>query len=102
MKRTRDYRRSVTKNHIIRKKRIGRRILGDDWYDNDNQYSKNKIFCSCPMCRSYNFYLGEFALKRFQNAVDSQVDDAGESDLKIRIPNRFIHWRSSRRSHGWK
>ena len=21
-----------------------------DWYDNLHQYSKNKIFCSCPLC----------------------------------------------------
>ncbi len=22
-----------------------------DWYDNLHQYSKNKVHCSCPMCR---------------------------------------------------
>ena len=35
----------------IRKRRI---IIayGWDYYDNLHQYSKNKIHCSCPMCRA--------------------------------------------------
>lgn len=40
----------------IRKRRIDRELKGTrncrDWYDNLHQYSKNTIFCSCPMCRS--------------------------------------------------
>ena len=38
----------------IRKRRIDReRNPNDihDWYDNLHQYSKNKIHCSCPICR---------------------------------------------------
>ena len=38
----------------IRKRRIDReRDPNDthDWYDNLHQYSKNKIHCSCPLCR---------------------------------------------------
>lgn len=38
----------------IRKRRLDRTIYGNtrDWYDNLHQYSKNKIFCSCPLCRA--------------------------------------------------
>ena len=38
----------------IRKRRIDRERSPNnlhDWYDNLHQYSKNKIHCSCPMCR---------------------------------------------------
>ena len=35
----------------IRKRRIIRQY-GFDYYDNLHQYSKNKIHCSCPMCRA--------------------------------------------------
>lgn len=39
----------------IRKRRIDRFLDGtspyrQDYYDNLHQYSKNKIFCSCPLC----------------------------------------------------
>ena len=38
----------------IRKRRIDRERNTNgihDWYDNLHQYSKNKIHCSCPICR---------------------------------------------------
>ena len=38
----------------IRKRNIVRDVYGwsEGWYDNLHQYSKNKIHCSCPLCRS--------------------------------------------------
>ena len=102
MKRTREYRRSVAESHIARKKWISNTLYHFDWYRNDNQYSKNKVFCSCPMWRGYNMYLGEMELKRFQMELDSQTEEMNDLDLRVRVPNRYIHWRSSRRSHGWK
>lgn len=38
----------------IRKKRIVHEVYRWDegYYDNLHQYSKNKIFCSCPLCRA--------------------------------------------------
>ncbi len=36
----------------IRKHDICEKHYGFEWYDNLHQYSKNKIHCSCPMCRS--------------------------------------------------
>ena len=35
----------------IRKQKICKTMYGFDWYDNLHQYSKNKIHCSCGMCR---------------------------------------------------
>ena len=39
----------VTK--AIRKRSICNTMYGKDWYDNLHQYSKNKVHCSCNMCR---------------------------------------------------
>ena len=50
--RTRAERRHESVNKALRKQRIVRSCYGMDWYDNLHQYSKNKIHCSCPMCRS--------------------------------------------------
>ena len=38
----------------IRKRNIVHHIYGwnEGWYDNLHQYSKNKIHCSCPICRA--------------------------------------------------
>lgn len=38
--------------HAIRKQRLVRALQRFDWYDNLHQYSKNKIHCSCPLCRA--------------------------------------------------
>ena len=35
----------------IRKKKIADAVCWTDFYDNLHQYSKNKIHCSCGMCR---------------------------------------------------
>jgi len=101
MKRNRDYRRSVAETHIARKKWISKHIYFFDWYNNDNQYSKNKVHCSCGMCRGYSNYLQEMYLKSLQKEVDQNCEEVGVS-LSVRIPNRFVHFRSRRHSHGWK
>lgn len=96
MKRTKDYRRSMAKTHIAHKKWICKHVYDWMWYDNDNQYSKNKVHCSCCMCRSYHQYLGKFNLRSVQEEFNCL-----DKDLKVRIPNRYAHWRSSRHSYGW-
>ena len=35
----------------IRKQNISKMVYRMDWYDNLHQYSKNKVHCSCGMCR---------------------------------------------------
>lgn len=37
----------------IRKRKIVEEVYKwpEGWYDNLHQYSKNKIYCSCPLCR---------------------------------------------------
>ena len=50
--RTRAEKRHNDWRKAIRKRNIDRDIHnGPDWFDNLHQYSKNKIFCSCPLCR---------------------------------------------------
>lgn len=44
-KRHNDWRKAIRKRKIIN-------AYGWDYYDNLHQYSKNKIHCSCPMCRA--------------------------------------------------
>ena len=35
----------------MRKRRLCREVHGNDWYKSLHEYSKNKIHCSCGMCR---------------------------------------------------
>ena len=48
-KRHNDYKKAIHKREIDRDIN-GANIFFHDWYDNLHQYSKNKIFCSCPQC----------------------------------------------------
>ena len=59
MSRTRAYTRKMRAKHIKRKKRITSHYPGSDtfpYYSCDGIYSKNKIHCSCRMCRSKDYY----------------------------------------------
>ena len=44
-------RRKKDVNKALRKRNISKHALGWNWYNNLHQYSKNKIHCSCPLCR---------------------------------------------------
>lgn len=39
-----------------RKQTISRSVYGLDWYRNLHQYSKNKVHCSCGLCRFKSTY----------------------------------------------
>ncbi len=55
MERGRIYTRKMRAKHIRRKKRIAGRYWRADeypYYPYDGMYSKNKIHCSCPLCRA--------------------------------------------------
>ena len=48
--------RKMAKKKARRKQWIVKHCYGWDYYDNLHQYSKNKIHCSCPLCRSIFFF----------------------------------------------
>lgn len=59
----RSYTRKMDWKHAVRKRRICLSANSDnytngDWYNNLHQYSKNKIHCSCWMCRARGLYKG--------------------------------------------
>ena len=63
MSRTRAYTRKMRAKHIKRKKNI---VSHWHWFENgyyphDGMYSKNKIHCSCPLCKS-KAYFGKHVL----------------------------------------
>ena len=57
MNRSRDYYRKMRAKHIKRKKNIVLSWPGfeNGYYEYDGMYSKNKIHCSCKLCRSSNY-----------------------------------------------
>ena len=48
---TRARRRAINASKARRKRKLSRSIYAIDWYKNLHQYSKNKIHCSCNLCR---------------------------------------------------
>ena len=44
-------RRKTNVTKAIRKRNISRHVLGLNWYNNLHEYSKNKVHCSCNICR---------------------------------------------------
>ena len=74
-----EYNRYMSKKKALRKKKIADEVYWNGkefpYYNNLHQYSKNKIHCSCPLCRAktknhegYNYDLKD--LKR-QEAMDN-------------------------------
>lgn len=59
----RAYSRMMNRRKALRLRRIDRmrNAIGNfpDTYDNLHQYSKNKIHCSCPVCRNKTWSLGD-------------------------------------------
>ena len=51
MKHNRNYIREMCWKHATRKQWTAKHCYGWDYYGNLHQYSKNKIHCSCPLCR---------------------------------------------------
>lgn len=66
MKRDRAFIRKMRVKHIKRKKNITAHYRAWDdypYYQFDGMYSKNKIHCSCPLCKSKAWY-GKHMLTR--------------------------------------
>ena len=68
-KRHNDWKKAIRKRKIIRQ-------YGFDYYDNLHQYSKNKIHCSCLLCRGLT-KAGESNIsdRRKLEEMDSQILD---------------------------
>lgn len=44
-------RRKTNNNKALRKQGLARSVYGFDYYSNLHEYDKNKIHCSCNLCR---------------------------------------------------
>ena len=56
---SRAYNREISRRKALNRRRLARKIYpysDEDYYDNLHQYSKNKIHCSCRMCRGKDYY----------------------------------------------
>ena len=81
--RSRDFVRKMAFTKACRKKKIDSALTPyiENWslYDNLHQYSKNKIHCSCPLCRAktkdkngYNYTIAD------EKKIESMNDDLQE------------------------
>lgn len=71
-RRTRAQRRKQSVFKAIRKRRINAATTDANVleYDNLHQYSKNKIYCSCPRCRNKTTDGGVYGKKHNPSAAD--------------------------------
>lgn len=77
MSRTRAYTRKMRAKAIKRKKRITSHYSGSDtfpYYNFDGKYSKNKIHCSCRMCRGKD-YNGRHILTEQEFAAQLKLNE---------------------------
>ena len=84
----RSYSRMMNWRKALRKRRIDRmrNAIGSfpDTYDNLHQYSKNKIHCSCPLCRGKAWSFGDNSIKQHtltdQKKIESMQEQMEEFD----------------------
>lgn len=63
----------------IRKRKIVNEVYcwPEGWYDNLHQYSKNKVHCSCPLCRGWEKH-GEATisdLRKLEEMKSQELDN---------------------------
>ena len=78
MSRSRAYNRDVSIRKALRKRNITEHVYydtGHPYYNNLHQYSKNKIHCSCPMCRSKTKNKGQKKHNCWSPSVNYKVSD---------------------------
>lgn len=51
-RRHKDWARAIRGRRIDRERNPDGAARGDSWYQHLHEYSKGKIFCGCPLCRS--------------------------------------------------
>jgi len=71
-------RRRLRNKHIMRKKAICHAIYRDNWYEHDGQYSKNKIHCSCKLCK----YGKHYNLPTIAEMKDKEIVSADMKDYE--------------------
>lgn len=81
MSRTRAYTRKMRAKHIKRKKRI---VSNWHWFENgyyphDGMYSKGKIHCSCPLCKTKAYYGRHVLTLQELRNLDRAEDDWWDS-----------------------
>ena len=80
-KRHNDWKKAIRKRKIIN-------AYGWDYYDNLHQYSKNKIHCSCPLCRSKTskryklFGHGGTGGKHWSHSDQKKIDELEDKNQK--------------------
>lgn len=70
-RRKNDYKKAVRKRNKIH-------AYGMEWYDNLHQYSKNKIHCSCKMCKSKAYYGQHMSTIQEDKMADEEKDELKE------------------------
>lgn len=101
---SRAYNRDISRRKAKRKQKIAKEIYhGYPYYDNLNQFSKNKIHCSCPWCNSKSRNKGRRRTRQANyqrslnwNAADTRKLIAMDEDefeiLGIRYQKRRRRW----------
>lgn len=83
MNRSRDYYRKARARSIVRKKYIAEKCKGiKGYYPYDGMYSKNKVHCSCHMCRIRDHKGGHlitlpeiFAIERMADELKDWIEE---------------------------
>lgn len=86
----RNYNRKMNWKHAIRKRSICRNVNSDnysagDWYNNLHQYSKNKIHCSCWMCRARGLYKGSNSKIGRSTTEQRELDKMNYGEMELSI-----------------
>ena len=72
-KRHNDWKKAIRKRNIIHN-------YGFDYYDNLHQYSKNKIHCSCPICRGKTDYNSNHTTISDQRKLESMREQEFDNE----------------------
>lgn len=84
MSRSREYTRKQRAHTIERKSKISIAIYGREYYAHKGSYSKNKVHCSCKMCRSSDCFGRHVLDKRELIAMDKMNNQMFELENEER------------------
>ena len=92
MKRDSAYYRRMRAKHIRRKKRIATAVCRHWWYPHDGMYSKNKVHCSCRMCRGKDYFGRHILTRQEQKSYDDIPDQLEYYELAHWDAEEFEDW----------